>query len=61
MALNGSDFMISVKFDDEDEVQLGGGGEFFLTPGEGRTSFMLDDDRLSLIRALQAVEEDLTK
>jgi hypothetical protein len=42
-------------------TKFGGGGEFFLTPGEGRTSFMLDDDRLSLIRALQAVEEDLTK
>ncbi len=53
-----SDFVVTVKFDDGTSVEIGGGSELYIIPGEGQdNTAILDEDRLALIARLKAAEK----
>ena len=61
MGLLPADFIISIEFgDDSGTVRLGGDHEFIVEPANGNQSVSLDDDKLDLIRRIQAVEDEVT-
>lgn len=52
--------IVSIEFDGEGEVKLGG-DEFFVEPYEGVNSVMLDKTRINLIEALMLAQTEATE
>ena len=56
--MNRADFAVKVEFTDGTLVDIGGGDELFISPGEGSESATLNDERLNLIRLLRDAENE---